>query len=470
MQTLEAEFEIVTPMFMGGADNRATAELRLPSIKAALRFWWRAMAWGRTRGSEAERLAELWRWEAGLFGTSDAKIGQGKFLMAIKPQCPRAQIAAPPGPRGNPAAVLKDRRGRAVMPGARYLGYGLMQAFYRGANPANGITERLAGELDRSCIQECQTFIVSVRFKPDVPASQIEEIRRAVVVFGMIGSLGSRSRRGWGSVALLRIRESGGEWEECLPESPRAYSEKLRLAIGDKEALSKEEPDYLPLTTFAMSSRIVAPAFSANLMTEMRVNSATWTSLECLAALGSALNLYRSWGRNGNVRVRERPNVDLPADRRFVDDHHWFKQIAGHLLPPDFHPERVVFGLPHNYSGIDVTGTDVARRASPMLIHIHRTRGGQYFPIVSVLPSRFLPDVVPRLPAERRQWAAAAEFSRQFQYRIHPPANVLLEARTTVRMSGIQGHQAVPDNPNWGILTRFLTCTHIDGASSISIL
>ena len=42
MESQEFEVEIVTPLFLGGADPNK-AELRAPSIKGALRFWWRAL-------------------------------------------------------------------------------------------------------------------------------------------------------------------------------------------------------------------------------------------------------------------------------------------------------------------------------------------------------------------------------------------------------------------------------------------
>ena len=42
MQTITFTCETITPMFLSGADG-TTPELRAPSIKGALRFWWRAM-------------------------------------------------------------------------------------------------------------------------------------------------------------------------------------------------------------------------------------------------------------------------------------------------------------------------------------------------------------------------------------------------------------------------------------------
>ena len=47
--TLTAEFKIVTPMFIGGADQSPSDGIRPPSVKGALRFWWRALNWGKFR-------------------------------------------------------------------------------------------------------------------------------------------------------------------------------------------------------------------------------------------------------------------------------------------------------------------------------------------------------------------------------------------------------------------------------------
>lgn len=41
METLELKCEVITPMFLSGANEKA--ELRVPSIKGVLRYWWRAL-------------------------------------------------------------------------------------------------------------------------------------------------------------------------------------------------------------------------------------------------------------------------------------------------------------------------------------------------------------------------------------------------------------------------------------------
>ena len=68
--TIEATYRIVTPMFCSGADQKS-AELRVPSFKGALRFWWRSLMWGRV-----SRVEDLQQKEAALFGASEQKTGQ----------------------------------------------------------------------------------------------------------------------------------------------------------------------------------------------------------------------------------------------------------------------------------------------------------------------------------------------------------------------------------------------------------
>ena len=63
---ISATYRVTTPLFCAGTDpNRA--ELRLPSFKGALRFWWRALAplrWG-------DDLEVIRRQENEIFGSAD---------------------------------------------------------------------------------------------------------------------------------------------------------------------------------------------------------------------------------------------------------------------------------------------------------------------------------------------------------------------------------------------------------------
>jgi CRISPR-associated protein Cmr1 len=73
MKSITFTCETITPMFLSGADGQ-TPELRAPSIKGALRFWWRAV-------NGHLELKELKEKEATIFGSPDDK--GGKSLVRI---------------------------------------------------------------------------------------------------------------------------------------------------------------------------------------------------------------------------------------------------------------------------------------------------------------------------------------------------------------------------------------------------
>ncbi|MBK6900381.1 MAG: hypothetical protein IPH09_14425 [bacterium] len=105
-----------------------------------------------------------------------------------------------------------------------------------------------------------------------------------------------------------------------------------------------------------------------------------------LNSLGMAMLKYRGWGQTN--RGSRLPNGVL-YDKRFQADHDWSK---GHR-PAGFHPERVVFGLPHNYgshANNRVNAEKHERRASPILFHVHPV-GDRYAGVSIYLPSQFLP-------------------------------------------------------------------------------
>ena len=88
---LSAKYVYATPAFLGGADTLAE-KVRPPAIKGALRFWWRALAWGRIQqipdASKTSSLATLHEEETRLFGgaTDEGALvrgrGGGEFLLS----------------------------------------------------------------------------------------------------------------------------------------------------------------------------------------------------------------------------------------------------------------------------------------------------------------------------------------------------------------------------------------------------
>lgn len=195
METIEAKYNIVTPMFLGDANQRPNDGIRPPSFKGALRFWWRALNWGRflqaSKNDKDAALKALHQKEAHLFGcAADGKGsgGQGIFLLTIK-QPARYQTI-------NNWPNTHTQRGESSKSG--YLGLGLFP---------------MGEHKRRSAIKEGQTFSANVIFRPTTSATDIEQIKQALTAVGIFGGLGSRSRRGFGSIALDSLNRQASTFQ-----------------------------------------------------------------------------------------------------------------------------------------------------------------------------------------------------------------------------------------------------------------
>ena len=196
IDSVEFDVEVVMPMFLGGANN-TDAELRVPSIKGMLRFWWRA-----TCGIES--LEKMKKKEAEIFGSTDQKAA---FLLHI------ANTS-----NVNYLLDLKERGERFTVHGHKvsiidYLSYGTHKP------------ERGRGNVyQRHHITPGSLFLLKFQFYND---ELKDEILRAFYFFIACGGLGSRSRNGFGS---LQINNNKMPAYDKLPLSSfSAFSTKAKL-------------------------------------------------------------------------------------------------------------------------------------------------------------------------------------------------------------------------------------------------
>ena len=76
----EYNIEVITPMFLAGANNKEP-ELRAPSIKGMLRFWWRALHPDLViNGNNYIKLKE---YESKIFGDSGKQFGKSKVRIIL---------------------------------------------------------------------------------------------------------------------------------------------------------------------------------------------------------------------------------------------------------------------------------------------------------------------------------------------------------------------------------------------------
>ncbi len=379
MEVLTATFKVVTPMFIGGADQTPSDGIRPPSVKGALRFWWRALNWGEFYQQENQdktnALCALHKEEARLFGFAAKTVdgqqvgGQGCFLLTV-----RHKQIVPTQP------TIPKFSGTAYLAG---MGLG-----------------------DRTALPAGKEFSISLRFRPGIDPELIKEMKVAVRVFGLIGSLGSRSRRGFGSIIGL-VKNGEG----------------FRLPT-----VTEIEADCLWLTEkFLSSSTSPFSALDANSLF-YRSQCDFLSSDAALEDVGKWMNRYRTNGmstirrRDGTIARTASPNhrivsnisgvgsnecreTDLPF---YGTDHHHVHHIAskGVVTPPhNVPPERSIFGLPHPYRFSSLDGRKVSfdyepskekgRRASPLFVHIAAFTDGagqtQYRPLLLLLQPDFLP-------------------------------------------------------------------------------
>ncbi len=358
METLDATFRIVTPMFLGDANQGVADGVRPPSVKGALRFWWRALNWGRLRSQascDEAGLIFLHMEECRLFGSAandKDRRGQGCFLLSVK----HDQLDS------TKSQVIHEHFRQAAA--ARYLGYGLMVAYGRDDGPAP------SGKILRDCLTEGQEFTVKLVFRDRIESS----VKEALIAWGLLGGLGSRSRHGMGCIALSSLKVNGNE-EWTMQTTANDYDAKIK-ELFSATILPTELP---PFSAFWQDARIDR-LLSAN------------DCYKVLDDFGKAMLMYRSWGKTDKGNKLPGGGV---SEERFKDDHDWCRATKDERKRDyvNFHPARVVFGLPHNYGqspNQKVNGESHERRSSPLLFHVHPV--GTTFVGVSVyLPAQFLP-------------------------------------------------------------------------------
>lgn len=299
MKTIEATYRIVTPMFCAGADQSG-AELRLPSFKGALRFWWRSLAWRRGM----RNAAQLREAEARLFGSSDQ--GRSRILLRCMEELSKVSIESHNGFDSN------------TWQG--YIGY--------------GIGDRRPGRRQHR-IAPGSTWTIQL-LGTDLSPEEIESVRSALIALGLLGGLGARSRKGWGSLTLVRLAEDGeDEGSGSAWRVPTTY-EELRLALESLFHTDDRDTDLPPWTAItSRSSFAIGPACK-----------------DANAAHQYLAERYRRAIRSITCKV-----------------------------------EREQFGLPRGRAGKNAD----CRRASPVFLHVHQADDNEAIPVAAVLPADFLP-------------------------------------------------------------------------------
>lgn len=354
LSRLEATFNVSTPLFMGGADPAHCGGVRPPGVKGALRFWWRALQWPtalqEAGGEEAKALAWLHEREALLFGSASkegTQSGQGAVLLSIPSQSNGKQI---------PKGTERFPGNTPITGGIDYLlGMGLWH---------------FRNKLQREALAEA-SFALRLTFRPGTDSALMDSVESAVLALGTMGGLGSRARAGMGSLALSKLVRNGEK--RPVPSSPTELADTIACLLAPGKAV-----EHLP------------PFTAVSALTRVSLGAHESDACSVLRSLGREMQFYRSYGRNGKV-------LHEPAERNFADDHD-LCVAAAQNKPPTAAPRRAIFGLPHNYHfssnvpdiEVNASGSKRARRASPLLMHVHAFPNGNAVAVQCLFPATFL--------------------------------------------------------------------------------
>lgn len=171
---VRATYSVVTPMFLSGADQ-SQPELRVSSIRGALRFWWRALAWSRLRGN----LKALRDKESQLFGST---CRQGMLMRLVG----EPKLGTPKMLKAKAAFAFNGNQKRD---GLIFLSYGALEQ---------------NGTVVHGVYQSPSVFEIECLMRKE-QADLRQDLVKALVALGTFGGLGAKSRNGFGSLNIESI-------------------------------------------------------------------------------------------------------------------------------------------------------------------------------------------------------------------------------------------------------------------------
>ncbi len=359
MNKITATFRIVTPMFISGADQ-SQAELRAPSVKGALRFWYRAL-------HPAADPKEEFR----IFGGTDKEAGQACFSLRLMPDR-----------QGGPDGEAGDQRWKDSK--ISYLGYGVIDRRETGEYREDGTPIRRPMTV-RPYYKEENRFTLEILFKPyrlqtSKPEyeAMILKVKRSLWGLIMLGGLGARSRRGFGSIAVEEIDGMDG-LPDLNPPNHQALEHVLHEFFCQLDEIDNTGNGYPEYTCLSAASRFV-------------VTRPQGAAMDALEWLGETMHKYRSYRSSSRMSCVN-------------GDHDLMRAWVASGTRPGSPPKRTAFGLPHNYffsslkNGGEINFMDKGgkgRRASPLFFRIHEfpPSGGirRASVVANFLPARLIPD------------------------------------------------------------------------------
>lgn len=357
LKRLSFDVEVLTPAFVGGHEPRKLDEytpLRPHTVRGLLRWWFRASAgalmWPADDSDSARRLmlTELRKAESALFGDTTRVSNVVVLPPVVDPA--RRRPCAKPDPKRSP--------------GLRYLGYGLFEdskdpeAIHPHATPGAG------------------AITITLGLRREV-AGTAELLGAAVWLWTHLGGVGARSRRGYGSLRLVKADDAMDIPRKLIdqPSTPAELVQQLHDGIAWATQVFL---DQLPkFTTLLLRRASGGPHPELRTLYGVEGND----SIVALAGMfGSASEAMERMGRlfQSFRSTLERHQLGMPP----LADYFAVKNGITSRRPPSS-LERAAFGLPLPFYFRSLQGAKATfqpenadRLASPLLLRIHALKTG----------------------------------------------------------------------------------------------
>jgi CRISPR-associated protein Cmr1 len=375
MNYLDFDCNVLTPLFLGGAEPRVRPELRAPSIRGAMRYWYRAILGGSAllaSISDDERLNTLKKLESDVFGTTE----KGSAVAVLVHADPQPEIET----------FRKDRAIRT--PEGDFLPTGKDYLLWSMAASGRPGTPRY--QPDREYIKPGTRFRIRLQARTAQADDALAKASAALWLLANLGGLGSRANRGAGSLEIERAGSIYGlTFERCrtINELQRYLSSGIRQCLSLVSGVEtwrtfSEAPEYDVLAPGVAEVWIVSSSQQG------------WeTAQEALNGIGGKLRDYRSHRSSLGHADHDEVLAWLESNR------------------PTPQIRRAAFGLPIPFRYSEGGPSDVIvpeqgdRRVSPLRIRITRLATDRYVGMLTLFKSRFLEEGR-QLQLQTRRWKA----------------------------------------------------------------
>ena len=331
METITFTCKVITPMFLAGADGQ-TPELRAPSIKGAMRFWWRAM-----HGEEDP--AKLKKREEEIFGGGGESAHRSSFSIHVSDGQQDLKIH----PDFWKDIGCEKRINYIDSRDAKYKGIAYMfySTFMKYENLKIPIVD---GD-----------FRIRLMFKNSEKENILDNIIDAFKGVVYLGGIGARSRRGAGSISVTDVQVSTG-----LKSEEDKLRRKFFPDIKDKFDLQK----FIEDDSFSCNQKINSFSNLNGAKIYLFDEKYKWED-----ALESIATPYKEFRDKNKSLITKTPNFGFPIVHRSTDT----KMVAG---PKSTKNRKELLG----------------RRSSPIIFKIFYYKN-KFFPIMIWLSGELIPSV-----------------------------------------------------------------------------